>query len=135
MMKWLGELENLTEIACTHPHASYVYGVIGKWLSVRTIDIGSSIFQPLEDAIHNQFIPAQMSSSPEVRKLLSLPTRLGGLNIINPVDIPDGHLKASIAITTPLKKTIIEQSDQPQLQVVLSALHRERCQPNATMSE
>ena len=62
----------------------------------KTIDISSSIFQPLEDAIHHQFIPAlpgQVSSSPEVRKLLSLPTCLGGLNIVYRVDIAESQLK------------------------------------------
>ena len=37
----------------------------------ETIDINSSIFQPLKDAIHNQFIPVQVSSSPEVSFYLS----------------------------------------------------------------
>ena len=143
IMKWVGEVENLTAIASTHPHSAYaafVHGVIGKWLYLMgTIDISN--FQPLEDAIHLQFIPVltdQVSSSPEVRKLLSLPTRLGGLNIVNMVDIAESHLKASTVITTPLKM-IIEQSDQfiikPQLQVVKSALHWERCQTNTTKAE
>ena len=100
---------------------------------MRTIDVSSSIFQPLEDAIHHQFIPAltgQVSSSPEVRKLLSLPNYLGGLNIVNPVEIAESELMASKTITTPLTKMIIEQSEQftkPQLQSVKSALHREKC--------
>ena len=54
--KWVNEIESLTAIAHTHPHATYaafVHGVIGRWLYLmRTINISSSIFQPLEDAIH-----------------------------------------------------------------------------------
>ena len=108
---------------------------------MRTINISSSIFQPLEDAIHHQLIPVltgQVSSSPEVRKLLSLPTRLGGLNIVNPVEIAESQLRASKAITAPLKKMIVEQSEQftkPQLQSVKSALHREKCQANTAKAE
>ena len=90
------------------------------------------IFMARHPAIHHQFIPAltgQVSSSPEVRKLLSLPNRLGGLNIVNPVEIAESQLMASKTITTPLMKMIIEQSEQftkPQLQSVKSALHREK---------
>ena len=143
--KWVNEIENLTAMARAHPHAAYaafVHGVIGRWLYLmRTIDISSSIFQPLEDVIHHQFISAltgQASSSLEVRKLLSLPTRLGGLNFVNPVEIAESTLKASKAITTPLKKMITKQSDQftkPQLQSVKSALHWEKCQTNAAKAE
>ena len=139
--KWVNEIESLTAIARTHPHAAYtafVHGAIGRWLYLMgTIDISSSIFQPLEEAIHHQFIPAltgQVSSSPEVRKLLSLPNRLGGLNIVNPVEIAENQLMASKTITTPLTKMIIEQSEQftkPQLQSVKSALHQEKCLANA----
>ena len=105
------------------------------------ISCSSSIFQPLEDSIHHQFIPAltgQVSSSPEVRKLLSLPNCLGGLNIVNPVEIAESQLMPSKAITTPLTKIIIEQSEQftkPQLQSVKSALHWEKCLANAAKAE
>ena len=127
--KWVNEIENLTKMAHTHPHAAFVHGAIGRWLYLmRTIDINSSIFQPLEDMTHLKFVPAltgQVYSSPEVRKLLSLPSRLCGLNIVNPVEIAESQLRT---ITTPLMKMIIEQSDDvkfriPQLQVVKSALH------------
>ena len=113
---WVKEIENLTTLARTHPHAAYAaltHGVIGKWLYfMRTIDISSSVFQPIEEAIHHQLIPAltgQVSSSSEVRKLLSLPARLGGLNIANPVEIAESQQRASKAITSPLKNMIVEQ--------------------------
>ena len=119
MEKWVNEIESLTAIARTHPHAAYtafVLGVIGRWLYLmRTINISSSIFQPLKDVIHHQLIPVltgQVSSSPEVRKLLSLPTRLGGLNIENHIEIAESQLRASKAITVPLKNMIVEQSEQ-----------------------
>ena len=58
----VNEIESLTATAHTHLHAAYtafVHGTIGRWLYLmRTIDISSSIFQPLEDVIHHQFIPA-----------------------------------------------------------------------------
>ena len=143
--KWVNEIESLTEIARTHPHAAYaafVHGAIGRWLYLmRTINISSSIFQPLEEVIHHKFIPAltgQASSSPEVRKLMSLPTCHGGLNIVNPVELAERQLSASKVMTASLKKMIIEQSEQfnkPQLQSVKSSLHREKCQFNAAKAE
>ena len=60
IVKCVNEIESLTAIARTHPHAAcaaFVHGVIGRWLYLmRTIDISSSIFQPLEDAIHTPSI-------------------------------------------------------------------------------
>ena len=52
--------------------------------------------------------------------------------------IAESQLRASKAITTPLKKMIVEQSEQftkPQLQSVKSALHREKCQANTAKAE
>ena len=80
------------------------------------------------------FVPAltgQTSSSPEVRKLSSLPTRLGGLNIVNPVEMSEWQFKASQTMTVPAKKMIVEQSEKfakLQLQLIKSNLHREKSQ-------
>ena len=108
---------------------------------MRTIDISSSIFQPLEYAIQHKIIPAltgQAASSPEVRKLLSLPAHRGSFNIVNPVEIAERQLNASKAMTAPLKKMITEQSEQfikPQLQSVKSSLCRENSQHNVVKAE
>lgn len=80
---------------------------------MRTIDINSTIIQPLKDAIHHQFIPvltSQASSSPGVENPLPPPTQLGGLNIVYTIEKAESRLKASKAITTLLKR--IEQSEQ-----------------------
>ena len=80
------------------------------------------------------FVPAltgQTSSSPEVRKLSSLPTRLGGLNIVNPVEMLEWQFKASQTMSVPAKKMIVEQSEQfakPQLQPIKSNLRRDKSQ-------
>ena len=49
-----------------------------------------SLFQPLENVIHQHFIPALTGQDPcsgLERELLALPCRLGGLNIPNPTTI------------------------------------------------
>lgn len=87
---------NLTAIARTHPHAAFVHGVIG-----------SSIFKPLDDEIHHfccNWPVFQLAGGEK-----ALPIRLSGLNIVNPIEIAG----ATEAITTtPLKKMIVEQSEQ-----------------------
>ena len=96
-------------------HLSLHQGVIRRWqYLIWTISNTSPLFQPLEDAIHQQFIPpltGQEPCSPEERRLLSLPVRLGGLNILNPGTIADRELNASEMISAPLKEMIINQTD------------------------
>jgi len=70
---------------------------------------------PLEDAIHQHFIPAstdQESCSKLERELLSLPCWLGGLNIPNPTLISDFQFSASKRIGAPLATLIVEQSEE-----------------------
>ena len=62
-----------------------VHGVVPKWNYImRTIESVESLFQPLEDVMHQKFIPALTGQDPCCkleRDLLSLPSQLGGLNI------------------------------------------------------
>ena len=57
---------------------------------MRTIPDIASLLAPLEDAIRLRLIPALTDytfCSPILRNLLSLPCRLGGMGIVNPMDI------------------------------------------------
>ena len=102
----------------------------------------SAAFQPLEDAIHQQFIPALTGHAPcstEMRRLLSLPTRNGGLNIVN---IAERQMNASKAITTvtPLKEMIMHRPKRlihkTQLKLIKAQLLCEKCQhTEATVQE
>jgi hypothetical protein len=114
---WKEEIEALVKIAEIYPHAAYaafIHYIKGKWQFImRTVDNVGKLFQPIEDIITEKLIPLTGRShcSIEERKLLSLPTRYGGLNIVNPVEEVSLQLDASRKITEPLKKMIIEQSD------------------------
>ena len=115
---WKEEIEALVKIAEIYPHAAYaafIHSIKGKWQFImRTVDNVGKLFQPIEDIITEKLIPAltgRSHCSIEERKLLSLPTRYGGLNIVNPVEEASLQLDASRKITEPLKKMIIEQSD------------------------
>ena len=118
---WTAEVSALAVVAATRPHAAYcafTHGMIGRWIyvmrtSMRTVPNIGPLFQPLEDAIRLQFIPAftgHGSCSMVEREVLSLPCRLGGLGIINPTIVADLQYDASTKITNSLKDLIIQQS-------------------------
>ena len=92
---WVTKVKNLSVMAKTHPQAAYAvftHGQSSKWIFLmRTIpDIGA-LFQPLEDAIRQFFLPAitgRQAMSDTERELLTLPARLGGLGIPIPTMHP-----------------------------------------------
>ena len=65
---WCDEILTLSAIAKTHPHSAYcafVLGILHKWNYVmRTIESVGSLFQPLENVIHQHFIPALTEKDP-----------------------------------------------------------------------
>ena len=99
---WSSEVLALAEIATNRPHAAFcafTHGMIGRWVYImRTIPNVGPLFQPLEDAIRLKLIPALTghgACSALERDVLSLPCRLGGLGIVNPVDIADSQFTAN----------------------------------------
>ena len=89
---WKEEIEALVKIAEIYPHAAYaafIHSIKGKWQFImRTVDNVGKLFQPIEDIITEKLVPAltgRSHCSIEEIKLLSLPTRYGGLNIVNPL--------------------------------------------------
>ena len=76
--------------------------------------------------------------SPEERRLFSLPTHHGGLNIINPVATAENELAASKQISAPLMEMIINQTDtftKPQLSTIKSTLNRQKHQLNENAAQ
>ena len=109
---WCDEILTLSTIAKTHPHSAYgafIHGILHKWNYVmRTIESVGSLFQPLENVIHQHFIPALTGQDPYSGlewELLALPCRLGGLNIPNPTTICEFQFSASSA---PLASLILK---------------------------
>ena len=102
---------------------------------MRTIESVGSVFQPLEDVLHQHFISALTGRDPcsEVeRELLALPCRLGGsdeLNIPNPTTVCEFQFSASKKLSGPLASLILGQSDEfsiPSLHSIKSEIHRAR---------
>ena len=114
---WVKEIERLSTIANTQPHAAYAaftHGVASRWTYLsRTIPDTAELFKPLEDAIRLQFIPSLTGQSPisdALRELMALPVRLGGLGIASPSQSSTTQYNTSKLITSPLTSLIIEQS-------------------------
>ena len=60
--KWVSEIERLSSIATSQPHAAYTaftHGLAGKWAYIaRTIPNVENLFKPLEEVIRKQFLPS-----------------------------------------------------------------------------
>ena len=99
---------------------------------MRTIRNVGPLFQPLEDAIRLKLIPALTghgACSALERDVLSLPCRLGGLGIVNPVDIADSQFTASIKITHSLRSLIVAQNllaPLPDVSSIKAQIHQDR---------
>ena len=98
---------------CDATYAAFVHGLSSRWTYLsRTIPEVSDLFQSLEDAIHQLFIPSLTGRPPcskLIRDLLALPVRLGGLGLTNPTDISDDNFQASVKLTAPLVAVIATQ--------------------------
>ena len=135
----------MSSIALTHPHSAYcafVHGVVPKWNYVmRTIKSVGLLFQPLEEVIHQHFIPALTGQNPCCkleRDLLSLPSQLGGLNIPIPTQNSDHQFSASTQISAPLTSLIISQSKEfsiPSLQSIKCEIRQTKQQLLNTQSD
>ena len=112
--RWISEIEKLSPIAITQPHAanaSSTHGLISRWLYIsRAAPNMSSPFHSLEKALLTKFIPAVTSfdSPGELqRSLFALPIRLGGLGIVAPDSLSSNEFSASLYVTAPLRALIL----------------------------
>ena len=117
--RWIKEMEKFTTFASSQPYAAYAaftHGLSGKWTHLAQIVPGiGDLLKPLEEVIRHWFIPAligRSAISDVERELLSLPTRLGGLGIMNPSEATISQYMSSLKITAPLVTLIIQQSTE-----------------------
>ena len=115
--KWTKELDSLATIAFTQPHAAhaaFTHGLSSKWSYLtRTIQDIGTLLQPLETIIRSKLIPALTGQPPpndEVRDLLAVSARLGGIALTNPTSAADVEFSASTKVSDPLKRAILQQS-------------------------
>ena len=92
--EWCEELMSLAKIAESQPHAAFAtlnHGMTSKWTYVcRTIPKIDDLLRPLDEVIHQHFIPVitgHSPCSPLEWQLLALPPRLGGVGLSNPLSL------------------------------------------------
>ena len=101
---------------------------------MHTVDLVGSLFEPLEDVIHEHFIPALTGQDPcsvLERELLALPCQFGDLNIPNPTILCEFQFSALKKISGPLASLILEQSNDfsiPSLHSIKSEIRQTRHQ-------
>ena len=98
---------------------------------MRTLPDIQDLLRPLEDALVSSFIPFLTGHrcNPTEPQLLELPTRAGGLGIINPCTKAPVGYEASRGISAPLARQIIEQKwqlpDEDEVKKIKSDVERE----------
>ena len=118
--EWTREIERLSDFARSQPHAAFAafcHGVCHRWTYVtRVVPIAEECLQPLEKVIRMTFLPAltgQTAFNDEIRQLMALPPRHGGLGITNPVKVAKRHHASSVKICQPLITAIHDQRGDP----------------------
>ena len=113
--KWVEDVEEMARLAGDEPQAvysCYTKAVSHRWSYVqRTIPGIKDLFKPLEEAIKEKLIPAIVGRkvSDLERKIFTLPVRMGGMNILNPVETADAEYESSRYITENLAQVIKNQ--------------------------
>ena len=114
---WIHEIETLSSIAITQPHAAYAaltHGLARRWTYLaRTIPNIADLFKPLEDIIQQRLLPSltgRNAFNDGERDLIALPVHLGGLGIIDPSRQTTFQHDASEKITALLVALILQQS-------------------------
>lgn len=105
--KWSESIKELANIAKIQPYAAYaafVHGIRNQWsYLMRTMPDLGDLLHPLEEATARDFIPALVGKevADEVRELLALPARLGGLDISIPTQKTGDEYDSSTIVTQP----------------------------------
>ena len=116
---WSGELTLLSSIALGQPHAAfaaYVHGLQSKWSFLsRTTPSINHLLHPLEAILRTLFIPAITGRSPpndEIRHILALPARCGGLGLRIPELDAESDYESAVKICQPLSDQIVCQAPE-----------------------
>ena len=113
--KWVNYVNTFSDIALTQPHDQLAYTAVTRSLQhewtflLRVLPDCGLLFQDLESSLASNFLPALFGvevSSVE-RILFSLPLRMGGLGVKNPVTTASHCYASSIRSTTSLVKFIV----------------------------
>ena len=120
--EWEKDIDALAEIAISEPqlaYAAYIYGTSRRWQFVcRTTPGISEVMVNLETLIRKKLLPAILGCdhiSDQLRVILQLPARMGGMGFLNPSLEADSELSNSKDITAQLVEFIYQQKDQMEI--------------------
>ena len=124
--KWLREIESLTEISKSQPHAAYVAftkGFKSKFAYyLSTIESFEEFVDPIEEVIHSSFLPSLFGRAEplaeELKGLVSLAPAQGGIGIPDlklesleqfnaSLDITDASAKVCLEGTIPGRRSLL----------------------------
>ena len=115
---WCADLRSLARIAGSEPqlaYCAYLYGVSKKWLYVmRTTPNIGHLFKTLDHVIQEEFIPSIIGKSfidDDVKEILSLPARFGGMSMGNVAEYSNREYQNSVEMTAQLAQSIIRQEN------------------------
>jgi len=112
---WVKDLQSISKYSQDDPQAAYTAftkRLSSRWtLFQRTVPDASELFEPLENTITDQLIPALVGqeASDAERQKLALPLRHGGLGLIDPQETAKMEYKHSTQITNKLTAKIYTQ--------------------------
>ena len=113
--KWIEDIKELANIGKDEPqlaYAAYNKSLCMRWNFIqRTIPNIELHFERVEEAIKEIFIPSIIGRkvSDIERQIIALPTRYGGLGILNPVETSKIEYETSIRVTKHLTELICRQ--------------------------
>ena len=117
--EWVNEVTKLADFAISQLQACYstfIFGLRHRWTYfLRTLPDIAELREPLKRAINEVLIPAvtDHTVTKVERDLLAYPMRMGGLGFTEPVVTSSSEYEASIKVTNPLVRRIVEQEHQP----------------------
>ena len=118
VLGWKGEIETLSEIAKSQPHAAYVAFVKGYKSKftyfMRTIESFEDYIDPIQEVIDDLLLPTLFGQSEplpdELRQLVTLTAAQGGLSMPELRLEAPRQYRASKTITTAHQESVISQS-------------------------
>jgi hypothetical protein len=144
---WCSAVRKLAHVAASQPQAAFAAltkSLQFEWAYLqRVIPDCAELFQPLEDALRNEFLPALLGQaiSNLDRSLFSLPARLGGLGLRNPTQTASLSHSTSKTATKVLSVAIQQGQSyngvehRQQLQIARNAFREEQGASDATCLE
>ena len=122
VMEWVAQIERLAMIAQSQPQAAYsalTHGLYGKFVYLfrkyytRYFRACWPFGGLSENEVITYILTGQNAISDYLRSIFSLPARLGGLGLVNPIVDSSRQFSDSVYILSPLVEAILQKNEAP----------------------